>query len=108
MGRFQRIYDFNPVVLDSRYWDDHMTMGELAQAYKCAKSTIHANMRRFNIPRRPNRYQRPYWVRKRRGCVKCGTTEIPHQALGHCDVCYSRYIAYPRRKAKWENEARSV
>lgn len=102
-----RIYRFNPVVLDSRYWDDNLTMEELAKAYKCAKQTIHANMVREGIPRRPPKFQRPYWARVRRNCARCGTTEIPHHAQGHCEVCYSKYIGYPKRKARL-NEARTV
>lgn len=103
----RRRYRFNPVMLDSRYWDDNMIISELAQAYGCAKQTIHANMVREGIPRRPPKFQRRYWARERRSCVKCGTTEIPHHAQGHCRICYSKYISYPKRKARL-NEARSV
>lgn len=85
-----------PATLEQRYWGDGMTVRELAQSYGVSTFCIYARMDEAGIPRRPKSQKNDEWAWNWRKCRECGTTKIPHHALGFCKKCYGRVIEYPR------------
>lgn len=44
---------------------------------------------------------RTFWARRYDACVRCGTSERPHESRGLCKLCYSRWRAGQSWQGQW-------